>query len=162
MGYLKQMGYLSHRVQEESKRVKGTQRKNEDNLQDIPEASLQGTVEPLPEAASEVEPPADFPGRTNINRLDEMRAQGFGESSFINQNSPYRKRTNGVTARGQAAKENEENQKNYDLKNKKCLKCKKKFLNGNLKKSKVIQCNGCGGFVHERSSTGCKPRFPMD
>ena len=46
--------------------------------------------------------------------------------------------------------------KNYDLKNKKCLKCQKKFLNGNLKKSKVIQCNGCGGFVHEKSTTGCK------
>jgi hypothetical protein len=49
-----------------------------------------------------------------------------------------------------------DNQKNYDLKNKKCLKCQKKFLNGILKKSKVIQCNGCGGFVHEKSSTGCK------
>ena len=29
-------------------------------------------------------------------------------------------------------------------------------MNGILKKSKVIQCNGCGGFVHEKSTTGCK------
>ena len=85
-----------------------------------------------------------------------MRAQGFGENSFVNQNSPYRNRVNGVTARGQAATENMDNQKNYDLKNKKCLKCQKKFLNGILNKSKVIQCNGCGGFLHEKSSTGCK------
>ena len=76
-----------------------------------------------------------FPGRKNKNRLKEMREQGFGERSFVNPNSPYRNRVNGVTARVQAAQENQSNQSHYDLKNKKCLKCHKKFLNGSLKKS---------------------------
>ena len=39
MGYLKQMGYLSHRVQEESKRLKGITRKIEDDIENIPEAA---------------------------------------------------------------------------------------------------------------------------
>ena len=154
MGYLKQMGYLSHRVQEESKRLKGITRKIEDDIENIPEAAAQAVD--IPGAASQYVPQGDYPGRANKDRLQEMRAQGFGENSFVNKNSPYRNRVNGVTARGQAATENMDNQKNYDLRNKKCLKCQKKFLNGILKKSKVIQCNGCGGFVHEKSSTGCK------
>ena len=123
-------------------------------MENIPEAAAQAVD--IPGAASQYVPQGDYPGRANKDRLQEMRAQGFGENSFVNKNSPYRNRVNGVTARGQAATENMDNQKNYDLRNKKCLKCQKKFLNGILKKSKVIQCNGCGGFVHEKSSTGCK------
>ena len=110
MGYLKQMGYLSHRVQEESKRLKGITRKSEDDIENIPEAAVD-----IPGAASQYVPEGDYPGRANKDRLQEMRAQGFGENSFVNQNSPYRNRVNGVTARGQAATENLDNQKNYDL-----------------------------------------------
>ena len=84
-----------------------------------------------------------------------MWDQGLGEHSFRVQNSPYQNRVVGQSAKVTASILNNENQQKYDFKNKKCLKCKRKFINGALKKSKVIKCNGCGGFVHESSSVGC-------
>ena len=95
MGYLKQMGYLSHRVQEESKRLKGIARQDEDTTENIPGTAAQLSNGVTPEVTSQNVPEGNYPGRTNRDRLEELRAQGFGENSFINQNSPYRNRVNG-------------------------------------------------------------------
>ena len=72
-----------------------------------------------------VPPIGSVPGRVNRNRLEELVSLGYGESSFTIPNSPYRSRINGITATVQASQENRVLQKNFDLKNKKCLKCQK-------------------------------------
>ena len=69
-----------------------------------------------------------------------MHRSFFGERSFAFENSSYQNRKIGQTARVKAAQENLENQPNFELKNKKFLKCQKKLLNGLLKKSKVVKC----------------------
>ena len=117
MGYLKQMGYLHHQMLEEISKIRNT-KSNE---------IIQSVEEPRPNHTTTTEnneqSGSNLPGRTNTNRLVELQELGFGERSFSFQNSPYRNRIIGQTARVQALQENLQNQPNFDLKNKKCLKC---------------------------------------
>ena len=85
----------------------------------------------------------------------KMILHSLGERSFTNPNSPFLGRVIGTGSQVQARQDNAQNQAEYDLKGKKCLKCLKRFQNGVFKKSKVIKCNGCGGFVHEKNGNGC-------
>ena len=154
MVYLLSIGFLHSRIVEESSRNRNIE------VNDIQANSEYFNVSP-----SITEPTHnDMPISNNMtessivpirNRLEEMTRLGFGERSFTLPNSPYTGRVIGITARVQARKEHETKQNEYNLKNKKCLKCNKKFLNGVLKKSKVVQCHGCSGFVHLKSTTGC-------
>ena len=141
-GFLTKMGYLTHRLMEENSKLRNSSNINLQNIEG--EKNDKSLI-----------PENEFPGRLHINRLQEMLDQGLGEHSFRIQNSPYKNRVVGQSAKVTASILNNENQQKYDFKNKKCLKCKRKFINGVLKKSKVIKCNGCGGFVHESSSVGC-------
>ena len=97
----------------------------------------------------------NMPGRDGRrDRLEELQALGFGMRSF-GYVSPYNGRKNGITARMQASEENREAQIGYELRGKKCQKCKKPFRDGATLKSKVLRCDECYEFVHEKTNA-CK------
>ena len=101
----KNMGYLHQRIIDELKRFrsKPLERDYEGNHNPDDRRSNHHQVS-TDHQEPEVVP--NTPGRLNRNRLAEMVQLGFGERSFVNPNSPYRSRVNGVTARLQASKEN--------------------------------------------------------
>ena len=97
----------------------------------------------------------NMPGRIGErDQLQKLQRIGFGFRSF-GYDSPYKGRKNGTTARMQASNENRTAQISYELKGKSCVKCKKQFRDGDKLKSKVIRCDKCGEFVHEKTNA-CK------
>ena len=155
------MGFLHQNLLKELKRtrkVKKNANMEEEAEETLVENAADQTLIENTEAEIEalVEEDDFMPGRTSStkNRLQEFESLGMGQRSFA-YNSPYSKRTNGVTARVQASQDNREKQKEYDLTGKTCVDCGKGFRNGDRLKSKVLKCTKCQGFVHENIK-GCK------
>ena len=178
LAYLKRIGFLHGRLVEEATRKKTASATSENIVvsEDNPAVSEDDPAVSEDDPAMSENDPAtseDDPARPDIisapsapatqsmasrpvrDRLLEIQALGLGERSFTNPNSPFLGRVIGTGSQVQARQDNAKNQVEYDLKGKKCLKCLKRFQNGVFKKSKVVKCNGCGGFVHEKNGSGC-------
>ena len=50
-------------------------------------------------------------------------------------------------------------EKENKVKNKKCPKCGKKFVNGKVRKSKYVECVSCDKLTHERCDTSKRVHF---
>ena len=151
LAYLKTIGFLHARLVEEARRKsnKGLSTESDDSAptdDDVPAP----TSTPIPTVPNS--PTRPSPSVSRPDRLLEIQDLGFGERSFVNPNSPFRGRVVGITSRVQARVTNVAQQVEYNLKGKQCLKCHKRFLNGAFKKSIVVQCVGCKGFVHQKSN----------
>ena len=152
MNELKKAKRLEKKVAEEQNQDAGHEEVDEvevglEDEQEVNEGDIEGREEELPEN--------NMPGRIGErNQLQKLQRIGFGYRSF-GYDSPYKGRTNGTTARMQASDENRKAQINYDLKGKSCQKCKKQFRDGAKLKSKVIRCENCYQFVHEKTNA-CK------
>ena len=145
-GYLKSMGFLHQNLLIELRRSK----KAKETPAEVPEDDPEGAEEETDASATV----GDMPGRNGErNRLVELQTMGLGQKSF-SYSSPFKGRKTGLSARMQASQENRTAQELYDLRGKACLKCEKRFVDGALLKSRVIKCQSCHGYVHEKSG-GC-------
>jgi hypothetical protein len=66
--------------------------------------------------------------------------------SFEDTDNPYADRVVGVTAGVMRRKKD----KDDEIRRKKCQVCDKRFINGKIRKSKVVQCISCDRLTHER------------
>ena len=157
------MGLLTKDLMSELKKTKRDNRKKEQAAKAVEggeegEEGEEDVVQEVNEDNQEQEEmlnEGNMPGRVGgRNQLQELQALGFGSRSF-GYASPYKGRKNGVTARMQASAENRTAQITYELQGKSCQKCKKQFRDGAKLKSKVIRCENCFEFVHEKTNT-CK------
>ena len=86
------------------------------------------------------------PNGDDDDEVFEENVDDASFGSFEEDIHPYTDRQVGVTKRGRKSKENSENK----VKNKKCPKCSKKFVNGKVRKSKYLECLSCDRLTHER------------
>ena len=137
------MGFLHQNLLIELRRSKTAKATPEE----VHEDETEGAEEQIDASASD----DAMPGRSGErNRLPELQNLGFGLKSF-SYASPFNGRKTGLSARMQASQDNRTAQEQYSLKGKFCLKCKKQFVDGAQLKSRVIKCQSCEGFVHEKS-----------
>ena len=137
----------SKRVEKKTAEEQTNQDEDEVEEQEVNEEDIGGQEEDSTEN--------NMPGRTGErDQLQKLQRIGFGFRSF-GYDSPYKGRKNGTSARMQASNENRTAQIAYELKGKSCIKCKKQFRDGDKLKSKVIRCEKCGEFVHEKTNA-CK------
>ena len=154
MGFLYQN--LLTELRKQTKKANGgkKQKQAKDTVEDVREDEVVEEPAEGDGAEEEVDASASddrMPGRSGErNRLAELQNLGLGEKSF-SYVSPFSGRKTGLTARMQASQDNRKAQEQYTLKGKSCLKCGKQFVDGALLKSRVIKCQSCEGFVHEKS-----------